>query len=478
MSESIRDIRARTRARIEELDAKREAEIRDLKDKHARDLEALRRESRAKEEEVRSRIVALEKKQAEQISRGLREMAEETKRLKETLQRQLDARVKDLEAEVDRREKKLQAEIGRCFEDFKARQEKLMRMIADQTEKERLNAEVRLRQAERDLSRISGAELVQTFQAVMLQHHRSAYEQIQALIDDQQWPAVAGAALLLSTQCIRTEAQAEADFGVWKYWNEQALTPVRALLARLQEAEVAAWSFRRGELSYVCAPLLWNEEALRELIRMLKETEAPLCSVRPRCAVEEMKRIWSETPGYQVQVELALEQAETRVDSFLLMAQVLDALTTEVPWVMPDWAVSEDAALQEIDVLGTMAFQRTGGSYGEMQVTIRCRSDCSGGLTMCIAYDGTRTQAVRRGELIKLCSELTAILSSETYGGIELGAPSEFVDDTKVCVNITIAGGAGAPGTWMPGEAEAAAADTGTTAGRQSGDERKGVAGV
>lgn len=478
MSESIRDIRARTRARIEELDAKRESEIRSLKDKHARDLEALRRENKARQDEMRSRIVEMEKKQAEQISRGLTEMAEETRRLKEDLQRRFNARSKELEAEIALREKKLQAKITALFDDFNRRIKELTDKIADQEEREREFALVSLRQAEAILKRISASETVQEFRAEMLAEHHRAHGSIQSLIDQKQWPGVASASMLLGTQCLRTEAEADAELHVWEYWNAEALTPIRQLLRRLREAEIAAWGFSRGGLQYTCAPLMWNEEPLRELENELKEAEAPLSTTRPRCALEAMKRVTMEEFRYEARLDVGLDRAEELVGAFLLMAQVLDVISTEVPYMAPDWEVSEEAALQEIEVYGSMAFRRTSGSYGEMQITVQPASEHGGSLMLRISYDGTRSQDARRRELFGLCKELADFMRTDAGGAIVLGKPSEFADGDKICVNIPVEEGVGLAGIWMPEVAESLGHPRGATAGQTTGDGRKGVATV
>ncbi|MBR4067704.1 MAG: hypothetical protein IKK08_03640 [Clostridia bacterium] len=467
MSESVRDIRARTRARIDELDAKRDAEIRRLREKHARELEALRKEEKAHQEEMRRRIVEMEKKQAEQINQGMRELAEETKRLKDRLQNQLDEKARQLEAEIIRREKLLQSNIERMFREFDQRLRELLERITSQEEREVEYARTCINQAKRSLDQVMGSEIVREFQGDMIDVHRTAYNRLQGLIDQKLWPAVASSAMLLRSQCQSTERRAESDLQVWEYWNQMALEPIQSMLDQLEDAAVAAWSFNRGELSYVCAPYFWNEAPLQTIKNELEQLETPLLSTAPRCMLEEMKRIHLDSPRYAGQLEMALEQAENRVASFLLMAQLMDGVCSELPYLAPEWELTQEPALEEIENNGSMVFSRTDGSFGELQINVQTQQRQNGGLMMTIRYDGTKNQHVRRQELFSICSDLEQTLSGDAYGALQLGQPSLFVDGDLVCVNVPVMEQSGLHGTWLPDVAQTITGESGA-AGRRN----------
>ena len=128
----------------------------------------------------------------------------------------------------------------------------------------------------------------------------------------------------------------------------------------------------------------------------------------------------------QALLDTAMDCAQHHVGSFLSLAQLMAGLTEEIPMADTYWELAEEAQLEPVTNVGTIAFRLTGGPIGHLNIRVEEQRALGGSLMLTMLYDGTRHPVRREQELRAICAWLATALSDERYGGVVLGNPSPF----------------------------------------------------
>ena len=165
---------------------------------------------------------------------------------------------------------------------------------------------------------------------------------------------------------------------------------------------------------------------------------ATLNARSPRCPMVRMAEMLLEVSQEEALADAAIDCAQRHVGSFLSLAQLLAGLTEELPLANTVWELAEEAQMEPVANVGTMAFRRTDGSIGRLDVTAREQRALGGGLMLTMRYDGTRSKTDRESELYAIRTRLASALSTDHYGGIVLGNSALFLDGNIVGLNIPV----------------------------------------
>ena len=434
MADTASDIRRK----IAENERKHQAQIRALESEYRRKMEALRAESEKQQAECLRNLAEMDKRIDAALAAGQREVVEQTRKLRAEQQRRLNEIEANAAAALKKCSEELRAEIDRRYRIVEEEIRKLYAAIASQDEKERLCAERALRKAEEALRQVLDSEAVREFNSQILPTLQEMHGRLDALCKQEIWSALGSSALALELSCVGAIIEAEEKLQAWTLRSTKLLRQIQAIQDLLLSTRTEAWHFHHWLLDYTCALHPWNEAAFTAVEEHLTAMRATLNARSPRCPMVRMAEMLLEVSQEEALADAAIDCAQRHVGSFLSLAQLLAGLTEELPLANTVWELAEEAQMEPVANVGTMAFRRTDGSIGRLDVTAREQRALGGGLMLTMRYDGTRSKTDRESELYAIRTRLASALSTDHYGGIVLGNSALFLDGNIVGLNIPV----------------------------------------
>ena len=426
MADSVSDIRRRTRAIIEENERKHQAEIRALETDYRRKTEALRAESEKQQAKYRREIAELDRKIQAALEAGRLDIAEQTRKLAAEQRRKLNEIEIQSQKAIEQCSRELKAEIDRRYRIVEEEIRKLYEAISSQDEKERLCAEHALRKAEEAFRQALASESVQEFNKDMLETLQEMYTRLDVPCKQEIWSALSSSALALELACVCAVIEADEKLEAWTLRNRKLLQRVQAMQTILGSTREESWHFHHWLLDYTCALHPWNDAAFAVIGEHLDQMNAMLKARKPRCTMGAMADMFLEVSQEEALLDTAMDCAQRHVGSFLSLAQLMAGLTEEIPMADTYWELAEEAQLEPVTNVGTIAFRLTGGPIGHLNIRVEEQRALGGSLMLTMLYDGTRHPVRREQELRAICAWLATALSDERYGGVVLGNPSPF----------------------------------------------------